>query len=76
VALEGGTLRIRHLLTGTEARVQGVTLLTHATPRRPREGLEADLMARGVKVMRAGDAVAPRLMMSAVRDGQRAGEEA
>ncbi|MGK7870279.1 NAD(P)-binding protein [Falsiroseomonas sp. E2-1-a20] len=75
VALEGGTLRVRHLLTGTEARVRDVTLLTHSTPRRPRDGLEADLVARGVKVTRAGDAVAPRLMMSAVRDGQRAGEE-
>jgi hypothetical protein len=40
-----------------------------------REGLEVDLVARGVKVMRAGEAVAPRLMMSAVRDKQRAGEE-
>ncbi|WP_439596265.1 FAD-dependent oxidoreductase [Falsiroseomonas sp.] len=73
--LEDGSLRIRHLLTGAETMRPGVALLTHATPRRPgAEALEAALRAQGLPVLRAGDAVAPRLMMSAVRDGQWVGE--
>jgi 2,4-dienoyl-CoA reductase-like NADH-dependent reductase (Old Yellow Enzyme family) len=74
VALEDGALRIRHILTGAETVVPGVALFTYSTPRRPRNGLEAALAERGVTVLRAGDAVAPRLMLSAVRDGQFAGE--
>ncbi|NKE47996.1 oxidoreductase [Roseomonas frigidaquae] len=73
-ALDRDVLRIRHLLSGAERTVPGVALLTYATPRRPEEGLEAALVAQGIAVLRAGDAVAPRLMMSAVQDGQRVGE--
>ncbi|MBU8541182.1 oxidoreductase [Falsiroseomonas tokyonensis] len=73
--LEGDVLRIRHLLTGAETTREGVALLAYATPRRPgAEALEAALQAAGLPVLRAGDAVAPRLMMSAVRDGQWVGE--
>jgi hypothetical protein len=68
------TLRIRHILTGAETLLRGVALFTYATPRRPRAWDASALEVRGVTVLRVGDAVAPRLMMSAVRDGQWAGE--
>lgn len=74
VALDGTALRLRHVLTQSEAVVAGVSLFTYATPRRPREALEAGLVGQGIATLRVGDAVAPRLMLSAVRDGQRVGE--
>jgi hypothetical protein len=74
VAMRGTTLRLRHTLTGAERELPDVALFTWATPRRPRAGLADALAARGVTVLRAGDAVAPRLMLSAVRDGQAASE--
>jgi 2,4-dienoyl-CoA reductase-like NADH-dependent reductase (Old Yellow Enzyme family) len=75
VAQIGDRLRIRHVLTGMETELRDVAFFAYATPRRPREdGLEAALAARGIPVRRVGDAVAPRLMLSAVRDGQMAGE--
>jgi hypothetical protein len=69
-----GRLRIRHILTGREVVVPDVALFTWSTPRRPRAGLEAELAEVGVPTLRIGDAVAPRLLLSAVRDGQYAGE--
>lgn len=74
VALDGTALRLRHVLTRSEVVVAGVSLFTYATPRRPREALEAGLVAQGIATLRVGDAVAPRLMLSAVRDGERVGE--
>jgi 2,4-dienoyl-CoA reductase-like NADH-dependent reductase (Old Yellow Enzyme family) len=74
VAIQGGALRIRHILTGVETVIPDVALFAYSTPRRPRELLEAAFVGLGVPVLRAGDAIAPRLMLSAVRDGQRVGE--
>ncbi|WP_431282379.1 hypothetical protein ACQW02_23710 [Humitalea sp. 24SJ18S-53] len=74
VSMTNGALRIRHILTGVETVVPGVSLLTYATPRRPRPDLDAPLAELDVPVLRIGDAVAPRLMISAIRDGQWAGE--
>jgi 2,4-dienoyl-CoA reductase-like NADH-dependent reductase (Old Yellow Enzyme family) len=74
VAMEGGALTIRHMLTGAETVLGGVSLFAYATPRRPDEALAAALTASGLKVMRIGDALAPRLMLSAMRDGQWVGE--
>ncbi|NKC31206.1 NADH:flavin oxidoreductase [Falsiroseomonas selenitidurans] len=74
VAFAGGVLRFRHLLTGAETAVPGVALFTWSTPRRPDLALAPALQAAGLPVLRIGDAQAPRLMISAVRDGQWAGE--
>lgn len=76
IRLSRGALTLRHLLTGAETEIPGVTLFAHATPRTPRDDLLAPLQAAGVKVRAVGDALAPRLMMSAVREGQAAGEAA
>ena len=76
VRLAGGTLVLRHLLTGAERTETGVSLFAHATPRAPRDALLAPLLAAGVKLRAVGDALAPRLMMSAIREGQAAGEAA
>ena len=74
VALAGGTARLRHVLTGEEMAVENVALLAYASARAPRDGLAATLRAAGVAVRVAGDALAPRLMLSAVREGQAAAE--
>lgn len=76
VRLRGGAVTLRHVLTGAETEIPGVSLFAHATPRAPRDALLAPLLAAGVKVRAVGDALAPRLMMSAVREGQAAGEAA
>ena len=74
VALAGGTARLRHALTGEEIAVEDVALFAHASARAPRDGLAAALRGAGVAVRVAGDALAPRLMLSAVREGQAAAE--
>jgi hypothetical protein len=74
VAMDGTMLRIRHMLTRVETVLAEVSLFTYATPRRPRDVLETVLAGHGIATLRVGDAVAPRLMLSAVRDGQRVGE--
>jgi hypothetical protein len=74
VALAGGTARMRHVLTGEEMAVEDVALLAYASARAPRDGLAAALRDAGVVVRVAGDALAPRLMLSAVREGQAAAE--
>lgn len=74
VALAGGTARLRHVLTGEEQAVEDVALFAHASARAPRDGLAAALSAAGAAVRVAGDALAPRLMLSAVREGQAAAE--
>jgi dimethylglycine catabolism A len=76
IRLARGALTLRHLLTGAEMEIPGVSLFAHATPRAPNDALLAPLTAAGVKVRAVGDALAPRLMMSAVREGQAAGEAA
>lgn len=76
IRLARGALTLRHLLTGAETEIPGVILFAHATPRAPNDALLAPLLAAGVKVRAVGDALAPRLMMSAVREGQAAGEAA
>lgn len=75
-ALRGGALTTRHVLTGAEAVIEGVGLFAHATARTPRDALLAPLRAAGLPVRLVGDALAPRLMLSAVREGQAAGEAA
>jgi hypothetical protein len=74
IALQRGVLRLRHVLTGAEEEVPGVSLLVHAAARVPRDGLAPALRAAGLDVRLAGDALSPRQMLSAVRDGQAVSE--
>jgi 2,4-dienoyl-CoA reductase-like NADH-dependent reductase (Old Yellow Enzyme family) len=74
VALAGGTVRLRHVLTGEEMAVEDVALFAYASARAPRDGMAAALREAGVAVRVVGDALAPRLMLSAVREGQAAAE--
>lgn len=71
---EAGRLRITHLLTGAEEEIRDLDLLTWSTPRQPRQDLLAPLQAAGLEVRLAGDALAPRLMLSAIREGAETGE--
>jgi hypothetical protein len=74
VALRGGTLALRHALTGETSDITGVDLFTYATARVPRDELAQPLRDAGIAVRLVGDALAPRLMLSAVRDGQEAAD--
>lgn len=76
VSLAGGILALRHVLTGAEETIAGIDLFAFATPRRPRDELAAPLAAAGLAVRVVGDALAPRLMLSAVREGEDAGAAA
>jgi hypothetical protein len=71
-ACEGGSVVLRHALTGAPETIPGVELFTYASGRVPRDDLAAPLRAAGIAVRRVGDAVAPRLMLSAVREGEAA----
>ncbi|MBC9178900.1 oxidoreductase [Pseudoroseomonas ludipueritiae] len=71
---EGRRLWLSHLLTGAEEEIEDVDLLTWSTPRQPRQELLAPLQAAGLEVHLAGDALAPRLMLSAIREGAETGE--
>ncbi|MGD9791876.1 MAG: mycofactocin system FadH/OYE family oxidoreductase 2 [Acidimicrobiia bacterium] len=72
MGVEGHTLNLLHHPTGqmTERRPDWVVL---AVPASPVEWLYQDLKARGVKVQRVGDCVAPRRAHAAVIDGERVG---
>jgi hypothetical protein len=71
---EAGRLQITHLLTGAREEIRDLDLLTWSTPRQPRQDLLAALQAAGLEVRLVGDALAPRLMLSAIREGAEAGE--
>ncbi|MFC7556767.1 hypothetical protein ACFQU7_38005, partial [Pseudoroseomonas wenyumeiae] len=73
---EARRLRLTHLLTGAEEVIEDLDLLTWSTPRQPRQALLAPLQAAGLAVHLAGDALAPRLMLSAIREGTEIGEAA
>jgi hypothetical protein len=74
MALDGGRLVLRHVLTGAEEEVAGIDLLVYASARVPRDRLLEPLRAAGIPMRAVGDALAPRLLLSAVREGQAAGE--
>jgi hypothetical protein len=71
---DGATATLRHALAGAAERLAGFDLVTHAGACVPRDALAAWLMATGVALRAVGDALAPRLMLSAVREGQAAAE--
>jgi hypothetical protein len=71
-SFEDGSVVLRHALTGEAETIRGVDLFTYASGRVPRDDLAAPLRAAGVPVRLVGDALAPRLMLSAVREGEAA----
>jgi 2,4-dienoyl-CoA reductase-like NADH-dependent reductase (Old Yellow Enzyme family) len=73
-SLQVGVLTLRNVLTGATRAISGVDLFAHATARTPNDALLSPLRARGIAVQTAGDVQAPRLMLSAVREGQAAGD--
>jgi hypothetical protein len=62
-------VRLLHHLTGAEEQRE-VDAVVAAVPRRPR-----GLVVGGIPVVRVGDAVAPRLLDAAVREGHDAAVE-
>jgi 2,4-dienoyl-CoA reductase-like NADH-dependent reductase (Old Yellow Enzyme family) len=74
VSHQGGVVLLQHLLTGEEEVLAPAALFAWSTPRVPRHALLAPLRAAGVAVHLAGDALAPRLMLSAIREGDAVGE--
>jgi hypothetical protein len=74
VGFDRGVATLRHALTGAEERIEGLDLVTHAGARVPRDALAATLREAGITVRAVGDALAPRLMLSAVREGQAAAD--
>jgi 2,4-dienoyl-CoA reductase-like NADH-dependent reductase (Old Yellow Enzyme family) len=69
-----GEVALRNVLTGAPETLSGVDLFACAAPRVPRDALAAPLATAGVPYRLVGDALAPRLMLSAVREGQAAGD--
>jgi len=75
-AFAAGEVTLRNVLTGAPGTIAGVDLFACAAPRVPRDGLAAPLAAAAIPYRLVGDALAPRLMLSAVREGQAAGDAA
>ncbi len=68
--MEGDALIWRSVVSGREKRIEGVTKLVYAAPRIAEDGLASALGADGRRrVLLAGDARAPRSLMTAVHDG-------
>ncbi|PWS34883.1 oxidoreductase [Falsiroseomonas bella] len=76
ISFDDGAVILRHALTAELETIRDVSLLTFASGRVPRDGLVAQLRAAGVRVRLVGDSLAPRLMLSAVREGEAAAEAA
>ena len=60
------------VITGAEAVIEDVALLTYATPRAVKDELAGDLAEAGVPVTLIGDCLLPRDAASAIHDGHRA----
>jgi hypothetical protein len=69
-----GRLTLRSVLVEREVGVlEDVVLLAHACPRAPDDQLSAPLRAAGVEVRQIGDCYAPRSLLVATQEGNRAG---
>jgi 2,4-dienoyl-CoA reductase-like NADH-dependent reductase (Old Yellow Enzyme family) len=69
-----GRLTLRSVLVERELGVlEDVVLLAHACPRVPDDPLTAPLRAAGVEVRQIGDCYAPRSLLVATQEGNRAG---
>jgi hypothetical protein len=74
IGVDRGAATLRHALTGVEERIERLDLVVHAGARAPRDTLATTLREAGIAVRAVGDALAPRLMLSAVREGQAAAD--
>jgi 2,4-dienoyl-CoA reductase-like NADH-dependent reductase (Old Yellow Enzyme family) len=75
VASDAGGVTLRNLYTEREERREGVDLVVMAGYRRGVAGLRDELAARApeLRLVVAGDALAPRTLLDAVAEGARAG---
>jgi dimethylglycine catabolism A len=75
VSSDGDGVTLRHIYTEREERRQGVGLVVMAGYRQAVVDLRDDLSAShpGLRVLVAGDALAPRTLLDAVAEGARAG---
>ncbi|MGF1470097.1 MAG: FAD-dependent oxidoreductase [Sandaracinaceae bacterium] len=70
--IEGRTVVARDIHDASEHRVDA-DLVVLAVPERPLEDLYLELKEAGMRVLRCGDAVAPRRLGSAILEGHRVG---
>ncbi|MCZ6842668.1 MAG: FAD-dependent oxidoreductase [SAR324 cluster bacterium] len=70
--LSGNSVTCADRFSDKERIFSPVSLVVHAQPELPADGLLADLRARHPQVLRVGDARAPRLMGEAILDAHRA----
>jgi 2,4-dienoyl-CoA reductase-like NADH-dependent reductase (Old Yellow Enzyme family) len=77
VSSDAAGVTLRHLYTERDERREGVGLVVMAGHRRAVAGLRDELTAlrAGLRVVVAGDALAPRTLLDAVAEGARAGAE-
>ena len=68
-----GLLGFRDRTTGTRQTIEGIDVLTHASPRQPRTELLEGLRQVGFNPIRIGDALKPRNLLSAVSEGHATG---
>ncbi len=69
-----GHLDIVNVYNGDVRTIEGVALVTYATPRVPNDALAAPLRAAGIEVIAVGDVRAPQEMLFATASGHEAGE--
>jgi thioredoxin reductase len=72
-AFDEGVLDYANIFGGQTGRIEGVSLLTYATPRVPNDELAPALRASGVELHLIGDAYAPRFVVTATAEGHRVG---
>jgi hypothetical protein len=61
-------VRLRHRYDGSHVEVEA-PLVVHAARRHAVDGLVGELRERGIRAVAVGDAVAPRQVADAIRDG-------
>ena len=71
--LAEGVVTLRNVFGAAETTLEGVSLMTHATPRVPNDSLVAPLRAAGIDLAVIGDCQAPRSLLVATGEGYRAG---
>jgi hypothetical protein len=72
-AFEEGQVTARNVFNGQEQVIDDVSLFTYSTSRIPNLGLAPGLRDIGVDLHIIGDAYAPRLVVTATADGNKAG---
>jgi hypothetical protein len=68
-----GRMTLRPVNAGPMRYIEGVALVTHATPRVPNDELVGPLRAAGIELLQVGDCHAPRSLLIATGEGYRAG---